>query len=58
MKYCMRSFKICLAISVSIYLGLFSDNFTTNKHTMLLHLDGDTIVIIIIIIIIIKAKNI
>jgi len=49
MKYCMRSFNICLPILISIYLGLFSDSFTTNKHTLLLHLDGDDIIIIIII---------
>jgi hypothetical protein len=52
MKYFMRSFKICLAISISIYLVPSSDNFTTNKHTLLLHLDGDAIIIII------EAKNI
>jgi hypothetical protein len=50
----MMSFKICLAISISIYLGLFSDSFTTNKHTLLLQVDGDAIIIIIII----EAKNI
>jgi len=47
-EYCRRSFKICLPILISIYLGLFSDSFTTNKHTLLLQLDGDAIIIIII----------
>jgi hypothetical protein len=56
MKFCKRSFKICLALSISIYLVIFRDSLTTNKHTLLLHLDGDAIIIIIFIII--EAKNI
>jgi hypothetical protein len=44
-------FTVCLAISVLIYL-VFSENFATNKDTLLLHLDENAVVVVV------EAKNI